>query len=75
MNAKEQFWSRIKRANPGFDAPPDTIVKLSLAECRKLVDKAHDAGFASGMDVARTNRSKSVLDSDLFGDLLKGKKL
>lgn len=72
MNMKEQFWARIKRANPGFDNPPDTIVRLTLADCRKLFNKAHDAGFAAGMEVAKTVMPK--YDS-IFGDLFKGSKL
>ena len=68
MSGKTNFWLRMKRANPGFDSDPSTIVKLTLAELRKFVDKAHDAGFESGMEVARICKSKGQRKfEDLMG--------
>ena len=72
MTIFEQFWARIKRANEWARQSDTTMVRMSVAQFRRLVSRAHDDGFSCGVKFAKDHQKNSNplkgLFSDVFGD-------
>ncbi len=69
MTRFQEFWSGVVRKTPGFGNPDKTVVKLTIANVRKLVGQAHRDGFRHGMDTSKSLEGLGKT-SDSYADIM-----